>query len=59
LFWQVVPSHEVVINMVEALGPSIDSPLLQVNQTVTETAPKARLAVATNSTVVELGLDGV
>lgn len=59
LFWQVVPSHEVVINMVEALGPSIDSPLLQVNQTVTETAPKARLAVAANSTVVELGPDGV
>jgi len=59
LFWQLVPSHEVVINMVEALGPSIDSPLLQLNQTVTETAPKARLAVATNSTVVELGLDGV
>jgi len=54
-----VPSHEVVINMVKALGPSIDSPLLQVNQTVTETAPKARLAVATNSTVVELGLDRV
>jgi hypothetical protein len=59
LFWQLVPSHEVVINMVEALGPSIDSPLLQLNQTVTETAPKARLAVATNSTVVKLGLDGV
>jgi hypothetical protein len=50
-----VPSHEVVINMIEALGPGVESPLLQVDKLVAEPTPEAGLTVATNATGIELG----
>jgi hypothetical protein len=52
-----VPSPEVVFNVIEALGPGVDSPLLQLNNLITETAPKAGLAVTTDPTIVKCRLD--
>jgi hypothetical protein len=57
LFWQTVPSHEVVINVIEALVPGVNSPPLQLNKLITETAPKAGLAVTTDPTIVKCRLD--
>jgi len=51
-----VPPHEVVIDVIEALGPGVDSPLLQVDKLVTESTPKAGLAVAANATGIGLGI---
>jgi hypothetical protein len=57
LFWELVPAHKVVIDVVEALCPGVYSPLLQLNQLVAEATPEAWLAVAPNSTTIELRID--
>jgi len=41
LFWLLVPAHEVVIDVIEALGPGVDTSLLQVNEMVAEATPEA------------------
>jgi hypothetical protein len=53
-----VPSHEVVIDMIEALGPGVDSSLLQVDKLDAETTPETRLTIAADSTSVKLFFDG-
>jgi hypothetical protein len=59
LFWHVTPSHEVVVDVIEALGPGLNSPFIQIHELGTESTPKPGLAVATNSTFVKLCLDGL
>jgi hypothetical protein len=41
LFWLLVPAHEVVIDVIEALGPGVDTSLLQLNEMVAEATPEA------------------
>jgi hypothetical protein len=54
-----IPSHEMVINMIEAFSPCLKSFLLEVNEFVTESTPEACLAVAANATIFEFCLDSV
>ena len=42
--------------MIEALGPGVDSPVLQVDKPVAESTPKAGLAVAANATGIGRGI---
>jgi hypothetical protein len=45
---------EVVVNVVKALVPSVGALRLQLDDVVAEAAPEPALAVATNSTSLEL-----
>jgi hypothetical protein len=59
LLGQAMASHKVVINMIEAFGPRIESFLLELNKLGAESAPETGLAVAANATCFELVLDGL
>jgi hypothetical protein len=54
-----VPSHEMVINMIEAFSPCFKSFLLEINELVTESTPEACLAVAADATIFDFCLDSV
>lgn len=59
LLWQAMSSHEVVINMIEAFSPSLNSFLRKVNELGAEPTPEARLTIATDAANFEFRLESV
>jgi ATP-dependent protease HslVU (ClpYQ) ATPase subunit len=52
-------THKVVINVVEALSPSFQALLLEINELSTEPTPEAALTIATNATGIDLSLQDI
>lgn len=59
LLGQAMASHKVVINMIKAFGPRIESFLLELNELGAEATPETRLAVTADATCFELVFDGI
>lgn len=58
VFFGHATTHEVVINMVEALSPGIEALFREINGLDTEPTPVADLTIATNAAGIGLGLQG-
>jgi hypothetical protein len=56
LLGKVLAAHKVVVDVVEAFSPGIQPLLREINELGTEATPEARLTIAANVTVVDLGL---
>ena len=59
LLEEVMASHKVVINMIEALGPRVHSFLLELHELGAESTPETGLAITADATGFELILDSL
>lgn len=59
LLGQAMASHKVVINMIEALGPRVQSFLLELHELGAESTPETGLAITADTTGFDLDLDSL
>ena len=52
-------SHEVVVDMIEAFGPGLQTPLREIDELGTEPAPEVDRVVEANATTGDLCIDSV